>query len=119
PTRTAARAAGEPVDVEVGGIAADSLGAGRAGMIGLEIVRRHVERVVLVPDDEAARARRLLWEECRVAAEPGAAAPLAALLAGAYTPQPDERIALVVSGGNADPADLSPLIDLTNPDETD
>jgi threonine dehydratase len=41
-----------------------------------------------------------------VAAEPGAAAPLAALLAGGYVPQPDERVALVVCGGNADPADL-------------
>ena len=117
PTMTAALAAGEPVDVEVGGIAADSLGAGRAGMIGLAIVRRHVERVVLVSDDDAERARRLLWEECRVAAEPGAATPLAALLSGAYTPQADERVALVVSGGNADPADLSQRIDLTDPDD--
>jgi threonine dehydratase len=112
PTMTAALAANEPVDVEVGGIAADSLGAGRAGMIGLAIVRRHVERIVLVPDDAAARARRLLWEECHVPAEPGAATPLAALISGAYTPQPDERIALVISGGNADPADLSPRVDL-------
>jgi threonine dehydratase len=119
PTITAALAANEPVDVEVGGIAADSLGAGRAGMIGLAIVRRHVERVVLVSDDAVARARRLLWEECRVPAEPGAAAPLAAVVSGAYTPQPDERIALVISGGNADPADLMATVDVTNPDDTD
>jgi threonine dehydratase len=81
-------------------------------MIGLAIVRRHVERIMLVSDDAAMRARRLLWEECRVPAEPGAATPLAALLSGAYTPQPDERVALVISGGNADPADLSPRVDL-------
>jgi threonine dehydratase len=116
PTMTAALADGEPVNVEVGGIAADSLGADRAGMIGLAIVQRHVERVVLVPDDAAARARRLLWEECRLPAEPGAATPLAALLTGVYTPQPDERVALVVSGGNADPADLTDTVDLTDAD---
>ena len=81
PTLTAALAAGKPVDVEVGG--------------------------VLVTDDDVTRARRLLWDDCRVAAEPGAAAPLAALLAGGYVPQPDERVALVVCGGNADPADLA------------
>ena len=52
PTLTAALAAGEPVDVEVGGVAADALGAGRAGMIGLAIAQRHVERVVLVSDDD-------------------------------------------------------------------
>jgi threonine dehydratase len=119
PTMTAALAAGEPVDVEVGGIAADSLGAGRAGMIGLAIVRRHVERVVTVSDDDAARARRLLWDECRVAAEPGAATPLAALLSGAYTPQPDERVALVISGGNADPADLTATVRVSDPDDAD
>jgi len=107
PTLTAALAAGKPVDVEVGGVAADALGAGRAGMIGLAIAQRYVERVILVTDDEVTRARRLLWDDCRVAAEPGAAAPLAALLAGGYVPQPDERVALVVCGGNADPADLA------------
>src|SRR5207249_5269949 len=37
PTLTAALAAGKPVDVEVGGVAADALGAGRAGTIGLAI----------------------------------------------------------------------------------
>jgi threonine dehydratase len=119
PTVTAALAAGEPVDVEVGGIAADALGADRAGMIGLAIVRRHVEQVVLVTDDDVARARQLLWDGCRVAAEPGAAAPLAALLSGAYIPQPEERIALVICGGNADPAELTATVDVTNRDETD
>jgi threonine dehydratase len=85
-------------------------------MIGLAIVRRHVERVVLVSDDAAARARRLLWDRCRIAAEPGAATPLAALLTGVYTPQPDERVALVISGGNGDPADLT-SVDVTDPDD--
>jgi threonine dehydratase len=42
-----------------------------------------------------------------VAAEPGAAATLAALQTGAYRPGPEERLALVLCGGNADPADLS------------
>jgi threonine dehydratase len=119
PTMTAALAAGEPVDVEVGGIAADALGAGRAGMIGLAICQRYVERVVLVSDEAVARARRLLWEECRVAAEPGAAAPLAALVSGAYRAQPDERVALVISGGNADPADLTAPVDVGDPDGSD
>jgi threonine dehydratase len=107
PTMSAALEAGEPVDVEVGGIATDSLGAGRAGMIGFAIAQRHVTRMLLVSDEAIARARALLWDACRVAAEPGAAAPLAALLTGAYVPEDDERVVLVISGGNADPGDLS------------
>jgi threonine dehydratase len=106
-TLSAGLQAGEPVDVEVGGVAADALGAGRAGMIAMGIAERFVNRIELVTDDEIMRARRMLWDECRVAAEPGAAATLAALISGAYAPTGDERIGLVICGGNADPADLS------------
>jgi threonine dehydratase len=107
PTMSAALEAGEPVDVEVGGVASDSLGAGRAGMIGFAIARRYVSRMILVTDEAVLHARSALWEACRIAAEPGAAAPLAALIQGAYVPQPDERVAVVISGGNADPGDLA------------
>ncbi|HEX6843786.1 MAG TPA: threonine/serine dehydratase [Actinomycetota bacterium] len=106
PTLQQALATGEPLDVEVGGPAADSLGARRAGRIGFAIARRHVDRVVLVPDDAIVEARRLSWEETKVLPEPGAAAPLAALVSGAYVPAPEERVALVVCGGNANPGDL-------------
>jgi threonine dehydratase len=61
---------------------------------------------VLVPPDAIAAARRLLWEQLRVAAEPGGATALAALTTGAYRPAPGERVVVVVCGGNADPADL-------------
>ena len=43
----------------------------------------------------------------RVGAEPGGAAALAALTSGAYVPEPGERVAAIVSGGNVDPADLA------------
>jgi threonine dehydratase len=107
PTLTAALAAGEPVDVAVSGVAADSLGAMRAGSIALQVAQAYVDHVVLVPDEAIVRARHALWAETKLAAEPGGAAALAALLAGAYVPEPDERVAVVVCGANADPADLS------------
>lgn len=107
PTLSRAMAAGEAVDVEVGGVAADALGAQRAGLIALGIAARFVPQVVLVSDDDIMRARQLLWEESRIVAEPGAAATLAALLGGAYEPRPGERIGLVLCGGNTDPSDLA------------
>jgi threonine dehydratase len=55
---------------------------------------------VLVPDTAIVQAQRLLWHEMRVAAEPGGAAALAALLCGAYSPQPGERVGVLVCGGN-------------------
>jgi threonine dehydratase len=43
----------------------------------------------------------------RVGAEPGGAAALAVLTSGAYVPAAEERVAVIVSGGNFDPADLA------------
>ncbi len=104
PTLHAALAAGGPVDVEVGGVAADSLGARRVGEIGFEIARRFVDRVLLVPDAAVADAQRWLWETCKIAAEPGGAVSVAALLSGAYVPAPGESVVAVVCGANTDPA---------------
>jgi threonine dehydratase len=107
PTLTQAMAAGGPVDVEVGGVAADSLGARRLGHISFEISKRFVERVVTVTEDAIMEARRRLWDEVHLVTEPGAAAPVAALLSHAYVPEPHERVVVVVCGANSDPADLT------------
>ena len=73
----AALAHGAPVDVEIGGIAADSLGARRVGDIGFAIARRFVDRVTVVDDAAVIQAQRALWENLRIVVEPGAAAPAA------------------------------------------
>lgn len=107
PTLHAARAAGEPVDVVVGGLAADALGARRIGSIAWPICQRHVQASHLVDDEAIAAAQRTLWRELRLAVEPAAALPLAALQTGAVKPRPHERVALVLCGANFDPAALS------------
>ncbi len=84
------------------GIAADSLGPARAGEIAFGIVSRHVERVVLVPDDAIRDAQRRLWDDVRVFAEPGGATALAALRSGAYLAEPDEHVVVLVCGANGD-----------------
>jgi threonine dehydratase len=53
-----------------------------------------------------AAARRRLWEQLRVVAEPGGACALAALTSGAWRPGRGERVAVIVCGGNTDPGDL-------------
>jgi threonine dehydratase len=62
---------------------------------------------VLVPDEAITAAQRLLWDELRIVAEPGGATALAALVCGAYKPEPGERVAVVVCGGNTDPATVT------------
>jgi threonine dehydratase len=107
PTMSAALAAGRPVDVEVEGVAADSLGARRAGDLAHEICDRFLHRMVTVPDEAIVDAQRRLWHDVHLVAEPGAAAALAALLCGAYDPEPDERVVVVVCGANTDPATVA------------
>lgn len=106
-TLARALAAGEPVDVEVDGIAADSLGARRIGAHVFPVAARHVEKVALVDDTHIRAAQQLLWDKVRIVAEPGGAAAMAALLAGRYEPRTGERVGVVVSGGNTVAVDFS------------
>ncbi|OPX11773.1 threonine/serine dehydratase [Mycobacterium sp. AT1] len=107
PTLSAALAHQQPVDVAVSGVAADSLGARRIGQICFDTVAHYGVSSVLVDDDDIISARARLWNDYRIAAEYGGATALAALLSGAYVPQPGERVAVVVCGANTDPATLS------------
>jgi threonine dehydratase len=100
PTLHMARNAGRPVDAPAGGVAADSLAPKRVGEIMFPIAQRHVADSVLVPDEAIREAQRVLWRVLRVVAEPGGAAAFAALLTGAYKPKPDERVGVLVCGGN-------------------
>jgi len=100
PTLAHALAAGKPVDAPAGSIAADSLAPRQVGALMFPIAQKFVERAVLVTDDAIRQAQHMLWDRLRVVAEPGAAAPTAALLSGAYAPQPDEMVGVLVSGGN-------------------
>ncbi|MGR6921785.1 threonine/serine dehydratase [[Actinomadura] parvosata] len=107
PTLNAALQAGEPVQVEVGGVGADALGASKIGGLAFEVLSGPRVESVLVTDEAIVSARRTLWERHRLAAEHAGAAAYAALLSGAYRPEPGERVAVVVCGSNTDPATLT------------
>jgi len=102
---SAALSAGEPVDVEIRSIAADSLGAKRLGSIPWSIIHERVDSIV-VSDDAIIAARRMLWDDARVAVEHGGATAMAALTSDQYVPAAGEKVAVVVCGSNTDPTDL-------------
>jgi threonine dehydratase len=104
PTLHAALAAGRPVRVPVSGVAADSLGASKLGEIAFDVATRTGVRSVLIGEADIVAARRALWEEYRLLAEHGPATAAAALRTGAYRPEPGERVVVVLSGANTDPA---------------
>ena len=107
PTLAHARAAGQPVDVDVSGVAADSLGARRIGALAWDLTQRHVRESVLLEDAAITQAQRWMWQNLRLAVEPSAALPLAALQTGAVAVRPQDRICLVICGANLDPSSLS------------
>ena len=107
PTLFRAREAGEPVDVDVGGIAADSLGARRIGAISWEITQQQVQHALLLSDASIRTAQQWLWKELKLAVEPAAALPLAALQTSAYVPREGEKVCLIVCGANVDPATVA------------
>ncbi|MFI7447165.1 threonine/serine dehydratase [Nonomuraea sp. NPDC049714] len=107
PTLHEALKAGGPVPVEVGGVAADALGASRLGDLAYDILSRAGALSVLVTDDAIVAARRTLWEEHHLVAEHAGATAYAALLSGVYVPEPGERVAVLVCGANTDTATLA------------
>jgi threonine dehydratase len=101
----ASLAAGHPVDIPDRPTLAEVLGGG----IGLDnrwslaAVRAFVSDHVLVTEDEIAAAMIFCLSVHRVVAEGGGAVGLAAALAGKL-PRPGGPLAIVISGGNVDPA---------------
>jgi threonine dehydratase len=103
-------AAGAPETQDRPRSVADGLCAPFAGVHTLEAVRRHVDRVVTVEDDDIVKAMRLMVERTKLAVEPAAAAGVAALLSGAAEVAPGTRVMVVATGGNVDGATYARLL---------
>ncbi len=105
----AALAAAGPVTVEVNSVAADSLGARNVGPLVYQVCSGRVDHVALVPDAAITAAQKMLWQDFRIAVEPGGATALAAVLSGAYVPLAGERVGILLCGANVDLSALAAL----------
>ena len=70
----------------------------KSAEINLDIVRRNVDDIILVSDDEMREAARWLWFEAGVATELSGAASLAALQAGRVGAPAESVVSAVVCG---------------------
>ena len=102
---SAALAAGNTININPAGLAADSLGASSAGSLMFPIAQKYVSHVALVSDADIRNAQRYLWTNAQIVTEPGGAAAFAALLSGAYKPAKNERVGVIVCGANT-PIDI-------------
>ncbi len=92
-------AAGHPVSVQPDSIA-DALNAPIAGEHTVRVCAEHGVESVLVTEDDIRAGFRFLYERAKLAAEPGAAVGVGALLAGKIVGLEGKIVVAVVSGGN-------------------
>lgn len=91
------------------GTICDALMTDRPGELTFPINRR-LKQVLTVSDAEVAAAVRFAFRTLKLVVEPGGAVSLAALLAGKLEAR-DRTTAVVLSGGNVDPALFSAVIE--------
>jgi threonine dehydratase len=101
--------AGKPVSLRPSSIA-DALNAPMAGELAVEICTTRDVEPVLVGDDEICDGLRFLYGRAKLAAEPGAAAGVAALLAGKIADVEGKAVVAVVSGGNVAPETAAAIL---------
>jgi threonine dehydratase len=99
PTLSASLRAGRVVELERIATAANTLAPRCSAELNFEIIRRTVDEIVLVEDEEMREAARWLWFEHGVAAELSGAAAVAALLAGRVAGAGRHVCALVCGAG--------------------
>jgi threonine dehydratase len=84
----------------------DGLVVRRVGKYTLEVVKRFVDDILLVPEREIFDAVVWIMERLKLVAEGAAAAPIAALLNGSVAAPPGAKVGCILSGGNLDLAAL-------------
>ena len=107
----AALAAGCPVQIRCSPTLADGLAVPDIGANAFPIVRRYLDKLVTVNEDEIALAILRIVELEKAIVEGSGASGLAAVLAGKLPELAGKTVVLPFCGGNIDPAILSRVID--------
>jgi threonine dehydratase len=98
----ASLAAGEPLLAPAARTIADGIAVKRPGTLTLPIIRDLVDDVVTVDDDQIARAIAHVVQNNRLVVEGAGAAGVAALQSGKVALRPNEKVCVVLGGGNID-----------------
>ena len=101
--------AGKIVEVDSVNTVADGLAARKPLDLTFGIIKRYVDSILLVSEEEIGEAVLALLHRAHILAEPSGAASLAALLFK-YYPKPKEKVAVIVSGANISIGYLASLL---------
>lgn len=82
------------------------------------VIEKYVDEILLVEEDDIIAGMRSLARDAKLIAEPAASIGIGALLAGAVKVRPDEKVCVVLTGGNWDLCDLAEIYKLRDQTET-
>lgn len=98
---------GERTSLPLKNTIADGLRISVPGQNPFPIIEKYVDEIVLVEDEHIVAGMRSLAKDAKLIAEPAASIGIGALLAGAIDVKPDEKVCVVLTGGNWDLSDLA------------
>jgi threonine dehydratase len=99
---------GAPTNITILPTIADGIAVSRPGDLNFEIVRRMVDQVVTVTEDDMAQALLVLLERAKLVVEPAGAVGVAAILSGQV--KASGNTVVILSGGNIDPLMMERVI---------
>jgi len=88
---------------------ADGIAVKMPGELTFEIIKKLIDEIVLVDDNEITKAMFLLMERMKFVVEPAGAAGLAYLIS--KKPSPGKKVVAVLAGGNVDMYLLGQIVD--------
>ena len=101
---------GKPVKVENVNTIADGTRTERANLGNLEIIKKYVDILTTVEDEEIRKAMKLIVEKAKIVAEPSSSLGVAAISKNSLDIKSDDKVCFVISGGNNDLKLLSEIL---------
>ena len=99
---------GRPIEQQISRTIADGIAVSKPGAIPFALIKKNIDKVVTVSDDEIAQALVVLLERSKMVVEPAGAVGVAALMSGAIKLK--GKTVVILSGGNIDPLLLQKVI---------
>jgi threonine dehydratase len=106
----ASLAAGEPIATGSARTIADGIAVKRPGTVTLPLIKRWVDEVVVVAEDDVGEAMVFLLERAKLVVEGAGAVGVAALLAGIAELATKGTTVVILSGGNVDSGLLAQIV---------
>ncbi|MEY4655232.1 MAG: hypothetical protein RL523_631 [Actinomycetota bacterium] len=99
---------GKPVEIQTTPTIADGISVSKPGKVPFELIKKNIDKVVTVSENEIAKAILVLLERSKQVVEPAGAVGVAAILAGKLKLK--GKTVVILSGGNMDPLLLQRVV---------